>query len=291
MTEEKLGIIGGTGLGDVLADYLLDIKEHDINTPFGKPSDIILSGKIGSREVYFLNRHGKGHSIEPSAVPYRANIYALKKLGVTSCIASGAVGSLREEFHPGDLVVVDQYIDKTFRRDSSFFQGLAAVHCEMSHPYCNRMRTRLIESAFELDITVHESATYVCMEGPQFSSRAESLMHIKWGGDLIGMTGLPEAKLAREAQMCFALVAMPSDYDCWKSHEGVESPQQLLDEIRGNLSRCSESIVKLIRAVVESGSELCDDDCLCRKSLALAVWTSSYDMNDKLKDYLDVLNT
>jgi len=206
VAERLIGIIGGTGLGDELGGLITDAKKEDVRTPFGKPSSPILVGKIGERKIAFINRHGPGHVLGPSEVPYPANIFALKKLGATCLIASGAVGSLKDQIAPMDLVVADQFIDKTFRRQCSFFAGFGAVHCELAQPTCARLRKAIVASAEGIpasrDAKVHDGGVYVCMEGPQFSTRAESLMHRTWGADLIGMTAMPEAKLAREAQMC-----------------------------------------------------------------------------------------
>jgi 5'-methylthioadenosine phosphorylase len=289
MAEEIIGIIGGTGLGDALAEHITDAELHDADTPFGKPSTAIMVGKIGKRKIAFLNRHGKGHKLSPSEVPFSANIFALKKLGVHTVISSGAVGSLRKEIAPGDLVIVDQLIDKTFRRQSSFFGGYGAVHCEMSEPVCGRVRKLLCEAAETIDIKTHSSGTYICMEGPQFSTRAESLMHQKWGGDLIGMTAMPEAKLAREAQICYALIALPSDYDCWRPHKKLKDKQTLLKEIIANLQTATNNCLKLIKAVLQSGSELVCEDCSCRKSLDLAVWTDQSQIKPADKEKLKVL--
>ncbi|MCK4293164.1 MAG: MTAP family purine nucleoside phosphorylase, partial [Planctomycetes bacterium] len=191
MAQDLVGIIGGTGLGDALAEQITDAELHDVDTPFGKPSAPVLVGKYGGRKVAFLNRHGKGHKLSPSEVPYAANIFALKKLGAHLVIGSGAVGSLRENIAPGDLVIADQLIDKTRKRVSTYFTGFAAVHCEMAQPLCGRVREILIGSARRIDVKTHAEGTYVCMEGPQFSTRAESLMHRAWGGDVIGMTAMP----------------------------------------------------------------------------------------------------
>jgi len=273
MTEELVGVIGGTGLGDALAEHLTGTESTDVRTPFGSPSSGIVIGQLGKRKIAFLSRHGPGHTLSPSEVPYAANIFAMKKLGVRTIISSGAVGSLQEDIAPGHLVIVDQFIDKTSKRTSSFFEGFAAVHCEMAEPVCGRLRKILIDTAATIDIQTHPKGTYVCMEGPQFSTRAESLMHRAWGGDLIGMTAMPEAKLAREAQICYALVALPSDYDCWRPHNDAADKQTLLQEIIANLQTASDNCIKLIKALLESDSELIGDDCPCRKSLDLAVWT------------------
>jgi 5'-methylthioadenosine phosphorylase len=213
----------------------------------------------------------------------------LKKLGVTTVISSGAVGSLKKSIKPKDIVIVSQVIDKTFKRQDTFFDGIAAVHCELAHPYCGRLRNVLLDSAAGVRTKVHSEAVYVCMEGPQFSTRAESLMHQKWDGELIGMTAMPEAKLAREAQMCFALVALISDYDCWQKKNEQKDAQMLLQEIIGNLNEATANAIELIKAVLQSGQTLCDDNCPCRKSLQLAVWTKPELIDPKYNDVLKVL--
>jgi 5'-methylthioadenosine phosphorylase len=289
MAQEIVGIIGGTGLGDALAGHITNAEIHDVDTPFGKPSTAILVGRFGNRQVAFLNRHGEGHKLSPSDVPFAANIFALKKLGVRAIISSGAVGSLRRKIVPRDLVIVDQFIDKTFKRTNTFFAGFGAVHCEMAKPVCQRLRKSLVDAAKSLDIRTHPKGTYVCMEGPQFSTRAESLMHRAWGGDLIGMTAMPEAKLAREAQICCALVAIVSDYDCWMPHEGGKSRQTLLEEIIANMKAATDNCLKLIEAVLKSDSELISEDCYCRHSLDLAVWTDQKHIEAADKGRLKVL--
>jgi len=220
-------------------------------------------------------------------------------------LSSGAVGSLREGIAPGHLVAVDQFIDKTFRRTSSFFAGFGSVHCELAEPTCGRVRGLLVDTAKNMkdegrettddpehrhsSIVLHPKGTYVCMEGPQFSTRAESLMHRNWGGDLIGMTAMPEAKLAREAQMCYSLVALASDYDCWKPHEGDKDKQTLLKEILGNLQKATDNCLKLIEAVLASEHKLVSESCHCRKSLDLAVWTDPSRIEGEHKEKLKVL--
>jgi 5'-methylthioadenosine phosphorylase len=289
MAEELIGIIGGTGLGDALAEQIADVEFHDVDTPFGKPSAAVLVGRIGQKRVAFLNRHGKGHKLSPSEVPFAANIFALKKLGVHTVIGSAAVGSLRDEIAPGNLVIADQFIDKTFKRTNSFFAGFAAVHCEMAEPACQRVRKILIDTARDIDIKTHPKGTYVCMEGPQFSTRAESLMHRSWGADLIGMTAMPEAKLAREAQICYSLIGLASDYDCWKPHEGQKNKQTLLKEIIGNLQAATSNCLELIKAVLTSERELVCEDCHCRNSLDLAVWTDQSQIKMADEEKLKVL--
>ena len=289
MAEKLIGIIGGTGLGDALAKQMADAQLHDVETPFGKSSTAIMVGGFGRNKIAFLNRHGKGHKLSPSEVPYAANIFALKKLGVHILISSGAVGSLREEIAPGDLIVVDQLIDKTFKRQNTFFSGFAAVHCEMGQPTCGRLRNAILDTAKDISVKIHHQGTYVCMEGPQFSTRAESLMHRAWGGDLIGMTAMPEAELAREAQMCYALIALPSDYDCWRPHEAQADKQTLLKEITANLQMATDNCLKLIKAILETDRDLVYEDCQCRKSLDLAVWTDPGQIDAADKEKLKVL--
>ncbi|MBL7154057.1 MAG: S-methyl-5'-thioadenosine phosphorylase [Phycisphaerae bacterium] len=289
MAEQLIGMIGGTGLGDTLAERITDAELHDVDTPFGKPSAPVLIGRYGERRVAFLNRHGDGHTLSPSEVPYAANIFALKKLGVRTVIASGAVGSLREDIAAADLILVDQYIDKTFRRKSSFFDGVAAVHCEMAQPVCRKVREMLAKTAKNIDVKTHPEGTYVCMEGPQFSTRAESLLHRAWGGDLIGMTGMPEAKLAREAQMCYAMVALVSDYDCWKPHEYGKDRKTLLKEIIGNLVAATNNCLELLKAVLAGTETLACEECSCRHSLDLAVWTDQNHIDPADKEKLNAL--
>ncbi|MHC4634221.1 MAG: MTAP family purine nucleoside phosphorylase [Planctomycetota bacterium] len=267
MAEDLIGIVGGTGLGEALADKLADARISVVDTPFGRPSSGIMMGRMGDKKIAFLNRHGDGHKLAPADVPFAANM----------------------EIAPKELVTVDQFIDKTFGRQSSFFSGVAAVHCEMSIPVCDRLRKKIFEAAADIDVKTHESGTYVCMEGPQFSTRAESLMHREWGGDLIGMTAIPEAKLAREAQMCYALIALASDYDCWRPHEPGKDKQTLLREIIGNLQEATANAIKLIEAVLQKSDRICDEDCPCRKALELAVWTTEQHIDAKDKEKLSVL--
>jgi len=288
VAEELIGLIGGTGLGESLSGRIKEAKYYDVRTPFGRPSDQIMAGRIGTRRVAFINRHGRGHKLSPSEVPYAANVYALKKLGVHTIIASGAVGSLRQTIKPGELVIVDQFIDKTFRRQSSFFAGFGAVHIEMAKPVCGRLGQSISAVARRNKIKAHEAGTYVCMEGPQFSTRAESMMHRKWGGDLIGMTAMPEAKLAREAQMCYALIAIVSDYDCWRTQKRRDK-QELLREIIGNMERASENCLGLIEAVLAAKVKIAKEDCGCRRSLELAVWTKQNEITAAQKRKAAVL--
>jgi 5'-methylthioadenosine phosphorylase len=291
MTKELVGIIGGSGLGDALAEQIKDVQIKKISTPFGKPSNDIMVGTFGKRKIAFINRHGRGHKFGPSEVPFAANIFALKKIGVRTIISTCAVGSLREEIKPAELVVVDQIIDKTYKRQNSFFAGFGAVHCEMSEPVCGRLSGLIVKAGRNIGVKVHPKGTYVCMEGPQFSTRAESLMHKGWGGDLIGMTAMPEAKLAREAQICYALIALVSDFDCWRGKRAMDK-QTLLREIIGNLNTASQNCMELVRHVLvrhRRNEEIADSGCGCRKSLQLAVWIKEEQIKKAVKKRLGVL--
>jgi 5'-methylthioadenosine phosphorylase len=256
MSDIKLGLIGGSGLGQALGAETTGIR-HEVDTPFGQPSDAIVETDWQGLPVFVLMRHGPGHTYNPSAIPFRANIFALKQLGVTHIIASGAVGSLREEFRPRDLVIPDQIIDKTHKRANTFFEK-AAVHVELAETFCPLLRRVLIDAAptgDAPDFKVHDRGCYVCMEGPAFSTRAESLMHRLWGGDLIGMTAMPEARLAREAEIAYALVALATDYDCWRARpplkEGAaHDPFALLGEIINHLKAATTNAIALMRRAV-----------------------------------------
>jgi 5'-methylthioadenosine phosphorylase len=259
-----IGIIGGTGLGEALG--ALGGERHQIDTPFGAPSAPIVTTEVGGVPVALLARHGDAHLLNPSRVPYRANIFALKQMGVTRILASGAVGSLREELKPRDLVVPSQLIDRTFRRPGTFYENLA-VHVEFASPFCPQLRRVLLDAG-----PAHDRGTYLCMEGPQFSTRAESELHRFWGGDLIGMTALPEAKLAREAEICYALIALVTDYDCWRPRRDAVDQLHLLEEIIANLRAATESALAVVRAALPAANRL-ENGCSCRSALSLAIWS------------------
>lgn len=270
-TPLRIGIIGGSGLADALGVPQGRTEQPD--TPFGKPSGPITLTQWQGIDIALLARHGPGHVHPPTFVPYRANIFALKMLGVTHVIASGATGSLREEIAPGDLVIADQVIDKTSKRISTFYER-AAVHVEFSHPFCPVMRNWLLQAAGRLQgVKVHPQGTYICMEGPAFSTVAESNMHRSWGGDLIGMTVMPEAKLAREAELPYALIGLPTDYDCWRPHDPSKGQQELLREIIGNLQRASAAGVQLIQEALRDVSLLQTQPSPAQSALQLAIWS------------------
>jgi len=283
--ERIIGIIGGTGIGEQFAQRH-GAERIELQTPFGAPSGPLLRTQVDDLTCVFLARHGDGHLLSPSAVPYRANIFALKKLGVTRVIASGATGSLREEITPGELVICDQVIDKTFRRESTFFNEGLVAHVELAEPFCGTLRRELLRAAESIDVKVHDGGTYVCMEGPQFSTQAESRLHQAWGGDLVGMTCMPEAKLAREAEMCYALIALPTDYDCWRPHAAGGDKTALLSEIMSNMTRAGEVATKLIEAVIRRFARQEPTTCSCHNALELAIWSDKGAVNPAVVERL-----
>jgi 5'-methylthioadenosine phosphorylase len=280
MSDIKIGLIGGTGLGEALSASAEGTR-HELDTPFGRPSDAIVETSWADVPVLVLSRHGPGHLINPSQIPFRANIFALKQLGCTHILASGAVGSLREEFKPRDLVIPDQALDKTHKRANTFYER-AAVHVEFAEPFCPVLRQILLEAAQGVqNHVIHDRGCYICMEGPAFSTRSESLMHRLWGGDLIGMTAMPEAKLAKEAEIPYALVALVTDYDCWRVKPSqspaaeAASPQELLKEIIANLQAATQNAVALMKRAVELVGQRREQllQCPARRALELAIWS------------------
>ena len=243
--ENAIGIIGGSGL--YAMDGLEELEEINIETPYGAPSDTLVGGRLGGRKVYFLPRHGRGHRLLPTELPHRANIWALRSLGVRWILCVTAVGSLREERHPREMVVVDQFIDRTSRREHHTFFGQGIVaHSAFAEPTSARLRNLLVTCARQQGRPVHDGGTYVCMDGPAFSTRAESEWHRMAGGHVIGMTNLPEAKLAREAEIALATLAMVTDYDCWKTDEEAVTAEAVMAHVHAN----SEAAKAVIRAVI-----------------------------------------
>ena len=281
MPQAKIGVIGGSGLYDI--EGLTDIEEVGIDTPFGKPSDAITTGKLEGVGVAFLPRHGKGHRISPTEVPYRANIYALKSLGVERIIGINAVGSLKAEMKLGDLVIPDQLIDRTQSRISSFFRDGIVAHILFADPFCPVLSQTLYRSAAEVGATVHNGGTYVVMEGPALSTRAESHLHRSWGASLIGMTALPEAKLAREAEICYAIVAGVTDYDCWQD----DAPPINIDEIIATLKRNTGNMRAIIESAVAAMPE--KRHCDCASALKVAIATDPKQIPAALKGKLEPL--
>ena len=267
MTEAKVGVIGGSGLYEI--DGLSDLKTLSLDTPFGKPSDDITVGTLSGVRVAFLPRHGRGHRISPSELPARANIWALKSLGVTHLLSISAVGSLREEFAPRHVVIPDQLLDRTKGiRPASFFGDGVVVHISFAEPYCPELRQIIYEAAQQVGATVHNGATMVVMEGPQFSTKAESHFYRRIGGDLIGMTALPEAKLAREAEICYCTLAMVTDYDCWHETEEAVTVEMVIGNLLANVDTAKAIIRTALPRIANARRQ-----CQCASALANAIIT------------------
>ena len=280
-TGSEIGIIGGSGLYDI--EGLRDVKQVAVQTPFGRPSDDIMMGEVNGVRVAFLSRHGRGHRLSPSEINYRANIYALKSIGVRRVISVSAVGSMKESVKPGDVVLPDQFIDLTKRRSSTFFEGGAVAHVAFGEPVCASLASSLLNAARSVGATVHEGGTYVCIEGPQFSTKAESRLYRAWGVSVIGMTNLPEAKLAREAELCYATVALATDYDCWHETEEAVTVEAILTTLRRNVALAK----KLLREAVQSAASV--KTCRCQRALQDAIVTAPERIPAALRRKLGVL--
>lgn len=239
-----LAILGGSGLYEI--DGLSDVERVDVDTPFGPPSDAIVCGNLGGTRLVFLPRHGRGHRIPPHQIDYRANVCALKKLGATHVVGVSAVGSLREDIAPGDFVVVDQFVDLTRRRPATFFEDEIVGHVAFGDPVCRHLSEALADAARRSGKKVHAGGTYVCIDGPQFSTRAESLLYRSWGMSVIGMTAMPEAKLAREAELPYALLALATDYDCWHVGEDDVTVDAVIAVLRSNVAAARHTIAALV---------------------------------------------
>ncbi|MEM9032189.1 MAG: S-methyl-5'-thioadenosine phosphorylase, partial [Pseudomonadota bacterium] len=270
MTETMIGVIGGSGVYEI--DGLEDPRWQPVPSPWGAPSDEVLTGRLGGTAMAFLPRHGRGHIHSPTTVPYRANIDALKRLGVTDVISVSACGSFREDMAPGDFVVVDQFIDRTFAREKSFFGDGCVAHVSVAHPTCPRLGEACIAAANSAGITVHDGGTYLVMEGPQFSTLAESKLYRDvWGCDVIGMTNMPEAKLAREAELCYASVAMITDYDSWHPDHGEVDVTEIIKTLLGNAEKAKALIAALAKA---SDAERAPCPHGCDRALEHAILTA-----------------
>jgi 5'-methylthioadenosine phosphorylase len=281
MPQAKIAVIGGSGLYDI--EGLEDIEEVDINTPFGRPSDKIVVGKLEGVGVAFLPRHGRGHRLLPTEVPYRANIYALKSLGVERIIGINSVGSLKEEFQPNALLIPDQLIDRTRLRADTFFGEGIVAHIPFGEPFCPLLSNVVYQAAKDAGATAHKGGTCVVMEGPAFSTRAESLLYRSWGADVIGMTALPEAKLAREAEICYAVIACVTDYDCWHRGHDAVTAEMIISRLRQNIDTAKQIIKLAVGKVTEKR------DCDCATALSTALITSPDVMPEAQKKKLDLL--
>ena len=281
MPNAKIGVIGGSGLYDI--EGMENIEEVDINTPFGRPSDKIVVGKLEGIGIAFLPRHGRGHRILPTEVPYRANIYALKSIGVERIIGINSVGSLKEEYKPNDLLIPDQLIDRTRQRASTFFGEGIVAHIPFGEPFCPSLSQLVYGAAKDAGATAHQGGTYVVMEGPAFSTKAESFLYRSWGADVIGMTALPEAKLAREAEICYAVIACITDYDCWRRGHDAVTAEMIIGRLRQNIDTAKRIIKLAVQKVPPKR------DCDCATALSTALITAPDAMPEAQKQKLDLL--
>ncbi|MFO1518892.1 MAG: S-methyl-5'-thioadenosine phosphorylase [bacterium] len=281
MTSKRVGIIGGSGLYEM--EELEITEKVGLETPFGNPSDEYVMGRLSGVDVVFLARHGRGHRLLPSEINYRANVWGMKKLGVEQILSVSAVGSLKEEIVPGNLVFADQFIDRTYRRNPSFFGDGVVAHVALAEPICASLRSSLGKAAGELKIPFHPQGTYLCIEGPQFSTKAESHLYRSWNCDVIGMTNVTEAKLAREAQICYATVALATDYDCWHAEHDSVTADQVIQTLLANVEKAK----KLLRAVLPHLPK--ERSCACATALRNAVVTDKLMISHEAKKRLALI--
>ncbi len=275
MAKGIIGIIGGSGL--YAMEGLKLTEERTVETPFGRPSDAIMIGTLEGRDVAFLPRHGRGHAIPPHQINFRANIYALKSIGVERIISVSAVGSMKENIHPGDIVIVDQFIDRTKVRHQTFFEDGIVAHVSFADPVCPAMFDRIAKSASNVGAKTHKGGAYVCIEGPMFSSRAESNVYRSWGVDVIGMTNYQEAKLAREAEICYATVALSTDYDCWHEGEDAVDAMKVVEVMNKNVATAKKIIKDVLPQIP------LERNCPCAESLKFAIVTDRAKINAETK--------
>ena len=281
MSERVVGVIGGSGLYEM--EGLKNVKEVKVKTPFGNPSDAYIVGKLGDVKMVFLPRHGRGHRILPSELNFRANIYGMKRLGVEWIISVSAVGSMREDIKPGHIVVVDQFFDRTKGRGATFFGNGIVGHVEFADPVCPNLSNVLYDAGQHTGATIHKGGTYICIEGPQFSTRAESKIYRKWGVDVIGMTNIPEAKLAREAEICYATLALSTDYDCWHETEESVTVEMILDTLKKNVATAKAIIKEAVPKIPYKR------DCKCVTAMKYAVVTDKKKIPVKVKKDLNII--
>lgn len=289
---DTIGIIGGSGLYGMSG--FGGAQKVEIDTPWGKPSGRITTGEMGGVRIAFLPRHGKGHTLLPSEINYRANIYALKELGVRRIISVSAVGSLKEGIAPGHVVIPHQFIDHTKRRESSFFGGGVVAHISMANPVCPKIGGALVKASKQTKAKLHKGGVYLCIEGPQFSTRAESELYRSWGADIIGMTNMPEAKLAREAEMCYGTLALATDYDCWHPGHAAVTVQDIVETLTENVKTAQTIIKKAVESLAPGGEfapgdGLTGDDCPCGKTLDNAIITWPDRITDEAKRKLGIV--
>ena len=281
MNDIKIGVLGGSGLYQM--NELLDVEEIHIATPFGDPSDAFILGTLEGKRIAFLSRHGRGHRIQPSEINYRANIYGFKKLGVEWLISVSAVGSMKEEIRPLDIVIPDQFFDQTKRRVSTFFGNGIVGHVGFANPVCANLAPVLERCSRESGIKTHKGGTYICIEGPQFSTKAESRIYRQWGVDVIGMTNIPEAKLAREAEICYATMALVTDYDCWHETEEIVNIESVIAYLMKNVNHARQILKKIVSSLPISR------DCECATALANGVITGKEHIPEGILEDLDIL--
>lgn len=279
MAEARIGVIGGSGFYELLEHP----KRERVETPFGEPSDTITIGEIAGREVCFLPRHGVGHRIMPTDLPFRANIMAMKQLGVEWILSASAVGSMQKHIKPGDIVIPDQFIDRTRQRRSTFFGDGCVAHVSFADPVCPDLSKLLAQAGRDIGATIHEGGTYVCMEGPQFSTRAESQLYRSWDVEVIGMTNLQEAKLAREAEICYAIMALSTDYDCWYEGEEEVSIMQVIETMDQNVAKA----IKMVETVVPRIPE--ERECICASAMEYGVITAPEAIPPETREKLDLI--
>lgn len=285
MPQATIGVIGGSGLYRM--EQMTNVEEVRVTTPFGDPSDVIAIGQVEGVSMAFLPRHGRGHRLSPTEIPARANIWALKSLGVEYIVSVSAVGSLREDVAPRDLLIPNQLFDRTKSRVNSFFEGGLVVHCAFADPFCPHLSSLLLESARALDdVKVHAGGTYVCMEGPLFSTKAESNVYRKLGMDVIGMTALPEAKLAREAEICYATIACITDYDVWHESEGPVTVEMVIGNLNANVRNAQRILQSVAQKIPTQRAQL---TCGCASSLANSILTDQSQIPVDVKERYQLL--
>ena len=279
-----IGVLGGSGIYDIQG--LTNTRWEKVASPFGEPSDAFLFGELDGQQVVFLPRHGRGHKLTPNAINYRANIDALKRVGVTDLLSVSACGSLREDLPPGTFVIVDQFIDRTIARQKSFFGPGFVAHVSMAHPVCGRLSQELLQAARSVGLKVVQGGTYLAMEGPQFSSLAESQLYRSWGCHVIGMTNMPEAKLAREAELCYATVAMVTDFDCWHPGHDAVTVEAIVRVLLANAD-AARSLVRKVAPRLRSDSLA--PGCACRSALQHALITAPEARDPAMKERLQAV--
>ena len=280
MDQAQIGIIGGSGLYEI---PLENRRETEVETPFGSPSDSFLTGQLQGKNVAFLARHGRGHRLIPSELNFRANLYAFKKLGVSQILSASAVGSLRLEHKPMDFVLPEQFLDRTSKRISTFFGDGIAAHISFADPVCHRLLETVEQASSNIQFPITRGGTYVCMEGPAFSTRAESHLYRSWGMDLIGMTNLQEAKLAREAEICYVTLAMVTDYDCWHEEEEAVTVERLIEYLNKNSENAQRLLTEVVRVLPEQS------DCPCQHALESAIITDPKAIPQSARERLDAI--